>query len=77
MKFDWNKFFIKITSRKFITLLCTLITSILIAVNVEENSIAQITAIVTAFLTALGYMICETAIDTKETETTEEEKEGE
>lgn len=75
-KFDWNVFFIKLTSRKFITLLTTLISSILIAANVPEGSTTQIIAIITAALTALGYMICETAVDI-EPEVPEEEKEDE
>ena len=62
-KFSWNTFLIKITSRKFIALVCALVSNILIAANVDENTVVQVTSIITAFLSVIAYMVCESSID--------------
>lgn len=57
----------KLTSRKFWTMLIGLISSLLLAFNVDENTIAQVTAIVTAFGTIVAYIFAEAYVDGKQT----------
>lgn len=63
MKFDVNTLLIKLSSRKFWALLAGLIGSILIAFNVDENSITQITAIIGGFASIAVYILGESFKD--------------
>lgn len=57
---DWKK---KLTSRKFWMALVGFITSILIAFNVDEGSIAQITSIIMSGATLITYILAEGFVD--------------
>ncbi|MGA4519260.1 hypothetical protein ACPA0F_18540 [Solibacillus silvestris] len=56
----------KLASRKFWTMLIGLITSLLIAFNVDPNTVAQVTAIVTAFGSIVAYILAEAYVDGKQ-----------
>ena len=53
----------KISSRKFWVCLIGFVSSILVAFNVGENQIAQVTAVITAFGSLIVYMLTEGATD--------------
>jgi phosphate/sulfate permease len=53
----------KLTSRKFWVALTSFIGSLLVAFNVGENDIAQVTAILTAFGSLMIYILSESAVD--------------
>ena len=53
----------KICSRKFAVALIGFITAILVAFNMDENQIAQITAIIGSFLTLIAYIMAEGQTD--------------
>lgn len=59
-KIDWVQ---KLTSRKFWVALIGFITALLIAFNVGQNTISQITAIIGAFGTLVIYILSEGAVD--------------
>lgn len=60
MKVDWIQ---KLSSRKFWLCLCGFISALLVAFNVGENDIAQVTAIISAFGTLMIYILSEGAVD--------------
>lgn len=53
----------KLCSRKFATALIGFITAVLIAFKLDENDIAQITAIIGSFLTLIAYILAEGQTD--------------
>lgn len=53
----------KISSRKFWVCLIGFVSSILVAFNIGENQIAQVTAVITAFGSLVVYMLTEGAAD--------------
>lgn len=53
----------KLSSRKFWALLAGFISSLLLAFNLGENDIAQITAIITAFGSVAVYILAEASVD--------------
>lgn len=53
----------KLASRKFWVTLAGFIGSLLVAFNVGDNDIAQITAIITAFGSLIVYVLSESAVD--------------
>ena len=53
----------KLASRKFWALAAGFIGSVLLAFNVGENDIAQVTAILTAFGSICVYILAEASID--------------
>lgn len=53
----------KLTSRKFFALLTSLVVAILVAYNVGESTIAQVTAIIGAFASIISYIFAEAYID--------------
>lgn len=53
----------KLTSRKFASALLAFITAVLVAFNMPENQIAQVTAIIGSFLTLISYILAEGQID--------------
>ena len=55
-KFSWDIFFIKITSRKLWLSVCSFVTLILTACGME-NQVVQVTAIIMAGATVIGYLI--------------------
>lgn len=57
MKFSWDVFVIKITSRKFWVALAGLATSIMAFMQCDNNTIVQVTAIIGALGSVVGYLI--------------------
>ena len=53
----------KLSSRKFWVCLIGFVSSMLVAFNVGENQIAQVTAVITAFGTLVAYLLAEGAAD--------------
>lgn len=53
----------KFASRKFWALLAGFIGSLLLAFNVGENDIAQVTAVLTAFGSVAVYILAEASVD--------------
>ena len=60
MKIDWKA---KLASRKFWALVAGLVSSLLVAFNVSEGSVAQVTAIITAFGSVAVYIFAESSVD--------------
>lgn len=71
MKFSWDVFAIKITSRKFWVALAGLATSIMAFMQCDSNTIVQVTAIITALGSVVGYLIANGLTDDTSTTTTE------
>ena len=59
-KIDWIQ---KLSSRRFWCCLAGFIVALLVAFNVGENTISQITAIISAFGTLMIYMLSESGVD--------------
>lgn len=59
-KIDWKS---KLTSRKFWVAVVGFITAIMVAFNVPDLTIEQVTAIVTAGATLIAYIIGEGMVD--------------
>lgn len=57
---DWKR---KLGSRKFWALLAGFVGSLLLAFNLGENDIAQVTAVITAFGSVAVYIFSEASID--------------
>ncbi len=53
----------KLSSRKFWALLAGFVSSLLIAFNLSENTIIQVTAIITAFGSIAVYIFAEASVD--------------
>lgn len=60
MKIDWIK---KLSSRRFWLCVIGFVSALLIAFNVGQNTISQITAIISAFGTLVIYILSESAVD--------------
>ena len=60
MKIDWKQ---KLSSRKFWCALAGLVAAILVACNVDEGSIAQISAIISAAGVLAVYIFSEAYVD--------------
>lgn len=58
----------KLTSRKFWVSLTSFITALLTALNVADNEIAQVTAIIMAFGSLIAYVLSEAYVDGKAVE---------
>lgn len=61
-KIDWAR---KFTSRKFWLAIVNLVTNLLIAFNVSDNQIAQVSAIILAAGGLIAYIVAEGFIDAK------------
>ena len=70
-KFSWDVFAIKITSRKFWVALAGLATSIMAFMQCDSNTIVQVTAIIGALGSVVGYLIANGLTDDTFTTTTE------
>lgn len=57
MKFSWDVFAIKVTSRKFWMALAGLATSVMAFMQCDSNTIVQVTAIIGALGSVVGYLI--------------------
>ena len=71
MKFSWNVFAIKITSRKFWVALAGLATSVMAFMQCDSNTIVQVTAIIGALGSVVGYLIANGLTEDTFTTTTE------
>lgn len=60
MKIDWKQ---KLTSRKFWAAVITFVTSILVAFNVPDLTIEQVTAIIMGGASMIAYIIGEGLVD--------------
>jgi drug/metabolite transporter (DMT)-like permease len=58
-----QRFLEKISSRKFWALVAGFVGSLLLAFNLGENEIAQITAVITAFGSVAVYTFAEASVD--------------
>jgi len=81
MKFSWDLFAIKITSRKFWLALAGLATSVMAFMQCDSNAIVQVTAIIGALGSVVGYLIANGLTDDATTDKssqtdTSENKEG-
>lgn len=63
-KIDWKR---KLTSRKFWIALVSFITAILVAFNVPDGSIEQITSIIMSFASLIAYILAEGLVDANRT----------
>ncbi|MGE4214830.1 MAG: hypothetical protein AB7E42_08655 [Anaerotignaceae bacterium] len=77
-KFSWDVFVIKLTSRKFWVAVAGLATSIMAFMQCDSNTIVQVTAIIGALGSVVGYLIAngltEDTTNTTETKVEEEVK---
>jgi hypothetical protein len=60
MKIDWKQ---KLTSRKFWAAIITFVTSILVAFNVPDLTIEQVTAIIMGGASMIAYIVGEGLVD--------------
>lgn len=72
MKIDWKQ---KLSSRKFWCALAGLVAAILVACNVDEGSIAQVSAIISAAGVLAVYIFSEAYVDANRQ--TDDKNEGE
>ncbi len=63
MKFDWNHFKIKLTSRKFWLAVVSFVTLIMTARGADAGSIEQVASIIMAGAAVLAYIIAEGLVD--------------
>lgn len=63
----------KLTSRKFWLAVAGLITSILVAFNVGDNVVAQVSAIISGFGSVIAYICAEAHTDGKNIEVNDDE----
>lgn len=61
MKINWKQ---KLTSRKFWAAVITFVTSVLVAFNVPDLTIEQVTAIIMGGASMIAYIIGEGLVDT-------------
>ncbi|GAA0376558.1 hypothetical protein [Bacillus horti] len=66
--------FIKLSSRKFWSLLAGWLTSLLILFNFDENTTAQIVAVVGAFGSIVVYIFAEAYVDSKSVQSVKNSK---
>ena len=73
MKIDWKQ---KLTSRKFWAAIVTFVTSVLVAFNVPNLTIEQVTAVIMGGASMIAYIVGEGLVDAariKENNNTNEE----
>ncbi len=64
MKIDWVR---KLTSRKFWLAVASFVSMLIVAFGASEQSAAQISAIIMAGATVLGYILAEGLVDANQT----------
>ena len=57
---NWRQ---KLSSRKFWALLAGLMTALMVLMNMPEETIAQVVAVVGAFASVIVYMLAEASVD--------------
>lgn len=65
MKIDWK---LKLSSRKFWSLIAGFISSLLLAFQLDENTIAQVAAVIGSFGLVAVYIFAEASIDKANTD---------
>lgn len=65
MKINWKQ---KLSSRKFWAMIAAIVTSVLTLVNVGDDTVTKVAAVVTAFGAAIAYIFAETSVDKKRLE---------
>lgn len=65
MKIDWKQ---KLSSRKFWAMIAAIVTSVLTLVNVGDDTVTKVAAVVTAFGAAIAYIFAEASVDKKRLE---------
>lgn len=68
-KIDWIR---KLTSRKFWLAVVSFVTCVLLAFNVDEGSVEQITSIIMSGATVIAYILSEGFVDATKIEDKEE-----
>lgn len=71
MKIDWTQ---KLTSRKFWAAVITFVTSILVAFNVPDLTIEQVTAVIMGGASMIAYIIGEGLVDAARINTKDDAK---
>ena len=66
MKFDWNVFFIKLTSRKLCLAVAGFISGIVLALGYAETQATQISALIMSGASVIAYIVGEGLVDAKE-----------
>ena len=64
MKIDWVR---KLTSRKFWLALASFVSMLIVAFGASEQTAAQVSAIIMAGATVLGYILAEGLVDASQT----------
>lgn len=59
----FKDFLTKIASRKFIAMIGTMVTAVLVYKGADENTIAQVGSVVGAIATAITYIVTEGQVD--------------
>lgn len=59
-KIDWQA---KLSSRKLWALLGGFVSSLLVAFNVDDNTVVQVTGVITAFGSVAVYIFAEASVD--------------
>lgn len=73
-RIDWKN---KLTSRKFWMAVCGLVSGIMVALKLDEQTVTQITGIIMAAASVVAYIIGEGLIDAAGAKTADEEKKPE
>jgi hypothetical protein len=63
MKFDWNVFVIKLTSRKLWLAVVSFVTLMMTAAGLPDNEIAQAGAVIMAGASVIAYIVAEGLVD--------------
>ena len=62
-KWDWNKFFIKLTSRKLWMAIAGFVGGLLAAFGYAENQVAQITGLIMSGASVIAFIVGEGLVD--------------
>jgi len=65
MKWDWHRFAVKMTSRKFWLSVVGFVTPLLIFLNVEMSTVESVSTLIMSFGTLVAYIIGEGFADGK------------
>lgn len=68
MKFSWHTFFIKLTSRKLWVSIAGLVAAVMAYLNCNDNTTVQVSAIIMALGSVVGYLIANGLTDSTGTE---------
>lgn len=60
MRIDWKR---KLSSRKLWALIAGFVSSLLVAFNINDNTIVQVTGVISAFGSVAVYVLAEASVD--------------